>query len=181
MSTTPKRSSEIPVLESVRLRLRPHSEADFEACSALWSDPVVVRHTTGRPQTSEEVWWRLLRYVGHWAVLGFGYWVIEEKLTGAFIGEIGFADFRRTIVPSMTVPEAGWALTTSSHGKGYATEALQVITAWGDLHFRDGKTACIISPENTASVRVAEKCGYKQAATAQYHNAPLLVFERQRP
>jgi RimJ/RimL family protein N-acetyltransferase len=181
MSIAPKPGYEIPTLESERLRLRAHRESDFDNCRSLWADPVVVRYTTKKPQSSEEVWWRMLRYAGHWTMLGYGYWVIEDKLTGEFIGEIGFADFRRTIKPPVTVPEAGWVLKTGSHGKGYATEAVRTIIAWADLHLEGDKTACIISPENTASVRVAEKCGYQHTATANYHDSPILVFERRRP
>ena len=41
--------------------------------------------------------------------MGFGYWVAEEKATGAFLGEIGFADYQRDLEPRLDgVPEAGW-------------------------------------------------------------------------
>src|SRR2546430_16347009 len=40
---------------------------------SLWSDPVIPRFTAGKRLSEEEVWARLLRYVGHWAWLGFGY------------------------------------------------------------------------------------------------------------
>ena len=68
---------------------------------------------------------RLLRYAGHWWLLGFGYWVLQEKATGAFVGELGFAQWKRELEPAIQVPEAGWVLATAAHGKGYATEALK--------------------------------------------------------
>jgi RimJ/RimL family protein N-acetyltransferase len=51
----------VPILETERLRLRGHRLDDFPASAAMWADPVVTRHTTGKPQTREEVWLRLLR------------------------------------------------------------------------------------------------------------------------
>ena len=50
---------------------------------------VIARFIGGRPYTREEVWARILRYVGHWTLKGYGFWAIEEKLSGDFIGEAG--------------------------------------------------------------------------------------------
>lgn len=55
----------VPILETERLRLRAHRLDDFAASAAMWADPIVTRYTVGKPQTSEEVWSRLLRYIGH--------------------------------------------------------------------------------------------------------------------
>ena len=99
----------------------------------MWADPQVVAHISGTPSTAEQSWSRLLRYTGHWQHLGFGYWVVESKADGAFIGEVGFADYYRDTTPSITgLPEAGWALKTAAHGKGYATEAVSAMLHWAD-------------------------------------------------
>jgi RimJ/RimL family protein N-acetyltransferase len=87
----------IPTLETGRLILRPHRREDFDSCAALWANPDVVRYIGGKPFTREEVWARLLRYAGHWQWLGFGFWALEEKETGAFAGELGFAEFMRDL------------------------------------------------------------------------------------
>src|SRR5437868_14514943 len=114
----PDHLSPVPILETERLRLRGHRDEDLANCAALWADPVVVRHTVGKPLTEEESWRRLLTYVGHWAVIGYGYWVVEEKASGTFVGEIGFADYKRDLEPSLKdVPEIGWVLASQAHGK----------------------------------------------------------------
>jgi RimJ/RimL family protein N-acetyltransferase len=169
----------VPVIETERLKLRGHGIADFAASAAMWADPDVTRHIGGRPLTEEETWSRLLRYVGHWAVLGFGYWVVELRSTGSFIGETGFADYKRDMQPPLEdTPEIGWGLVPQFHGQGYATEAVRAAVAWGDQHFGARQTACIIDPENTASIRVAEKCGYRQSQKATYKGNPTLLFVR---
>jgi RimJ/RimL family protein N-acetyltransferase len=145
----------------------------------MWADPDVTRYIGGQPSTEEESWNRFLRYIGHWALLGFGHWVVEEKATGAFAGEIGFADCRRNMEPSLNgTPEAGWVLVARSQGKGYATEAVRAAVAWGDEHFGSSRTACIIHPENQPSIRVAEKCGYREFQLATYKGHPTKVFIR---
>jgi len=169
----------IPSLETERLILRPHGREDFESCAVLWANPDVVRYIGGKPFTREEVWARLLRYVGHWQWLGFGFWALEEKATGRFAGELGFAEFMRDLdPPTVGIPEVGWVLAPHAHGKGYATEAVRAVVAWGDARFNGGRTICLIDPENAASIRVAEKCGYAQAQQVIYKNHATCLFER---
>ncbi len=170
----------VPTLGTPRLRLRGHRLDDFANCAALWSDPLVTRYIGGRPFSEEESWGRLLRYVGHWALTGFGYWVIEEKSTGAFLGEGGFQENQRDITPSLKgMLETGWVFLPAAHGKGYATEAVQAMHAWKDANLPDRKVCCIIDEPNVASLRVAQKCGYREIARSTYHGASILVFLRE--
>ena len=179
MSSHRNAAPEIPVLETERLILRGHRLTDFEACVAMWGDEGVTRFIGGKPFTQEETWSRLLRYAGHWAHLGFGFWAIEEKASGAFMGELGFAEFKRDIKPPLTgMPEAGWALASAAQGKGYAREALGAALAWGDAHFSGRTVCCIISPQNAPSIRVAEKCGFREAARTTYKGSPTIIFKR---
>lgn len=174
----------VPGLDTERLTLRGHTVADFADSAAMWADPDVTRYIGGRPSTEEEVWHRLLRYAGLWALLGYGYWVVRERDSGRFAGEVGLADFRRELTPSFgDTPEAGWALATWASGRGYATEALRAVLAWADAQsaptaLARRRTVCMITPGNTASVRVAEKCGYRQMADAEFKGKPTMVFER---
>ena len=169
----------VPEIETLRLRLRGHRLDDFDRLAALWADPIVTRFIGGKPSTREESWVRLLRNVGHWATLGYGYWVVEEKASGRIVGEIGFSELKRDIAPPFEgVPEAGWVLSPVAHGKGIATEAVRAVLAWGDVRFGAGPTTCIINPENSASIRVAEKCGYREIARTTYKGSPTIVFRR---
>ncbi len=168
----------VPVLETERLKLRGHRLEDFAASAAMWADPIVTRYF-GHSFIEEESWTRFLRYVGHWDLLGFGYWLVEEKASGNFVGEIGFADYKRDIQSSVELaPEIGWVLAAASHGKGYATEAVRAATEWGDRNFEASQTTCIIHPENLPSIRVAEKCGYREFERTAYKGQPSVVFVR---
>jgi RimJ/RimL family protein N-acetyltransferase len=170
---------EVPILATERLKLRGHRPGDFSHCAAMWADPEIARYI-GKPLTEEECWTKFLRYVGHWALMGFGYWVVEEKATGDFVGEIGFADYKRELEPSLKgVPEIGWVLASRVHGKGYATEAVRAAIAWGDAHFVPARTACLINPENLASVRVALKCGYREFQLTTYKGHATMMFVRE--
>ncbi|MGD0893506.1 MAG: GNAT family N-acetyltransferase [Terracidiphilus sp.] len=171
--------SGVPVIETARLRLRGHTVEDAEKLTTLWRDEDVTRYIGGKPQTAEESWGRLLRYAGHWRLLGFGYWVLEEKATGEFVGEAGLSEYKREIVPPLdSVAEAGWVLAASKHGMGLATEAVQAVLGWGREHFGVLPVTCMIHPENRASIRVAEKCGFTQREVGMYKGNATLIFER---
>jgi RimJ/RimL family protein N-acetyltransferase len=170
---------DVPNLTTARLTLRGHRLDDFSDCITLWSDPGVTRYIAARPFTEEEVWTRLLRYVGHWAMMGFGYWMVRETATDRFIGEVGFAEHRRDMTPSVAgTPEIGWVLTPAAHGQGFATEAVRAAIEWGDAHFGGKRTVCLIHPDNAPSLRVAEKVGYREHVRTTYKDAPTILLER---
>lgn len=167
--------------ETSRLTMRGHTVEDFSSTLQLWSDPRVTRFI-GQPLTAEESWGRLLRYAGHWALLGYGYWVIEEKHTGCFVGEIGFSNYMRAIVPSLDdAPELGWVISPERSGCGYATEAATGALAWAKLRWTSQRVVCIIRPDHQASIRVALKCGFHKAGMAEYKNEATLIFEQFLP
>lgn len=168
-----------PILETARLVLRPHGADDLDAVFAMWSDPDIVRHITGKPSTREESWARILRYAGLWPLKGYGYWAVVEKSSDRYIGDVGIADFVRDMTPPIyEAPEAGWALIPAAHGKGYATEAMQAALAWVDANLDVVSTMCMLDEKNNASMRVAEKCGYREYARAEYKGSPSLLCRR---
>jgi RimJ/RimL family protein N-acetyltransferase len=171
-----------PALRTPRLRLRAHHADDFDTCRAIWSDPEVVRHIGGKPATGEEAWRRLLVYAGLWSLLGYGYWAIEEQASGQYIGDIGFAEFRRDIDPPLRgMLESGWVLARAAQGQGYASEALAAIEAWRHAHLPERRTVCIIAQDNAASLRVAEKAGYRRWRETTYHGEATLVLRGRPP
>jgi RimJ/RimL family protein N-acetyltransferase len=63
-----------PTIETERLILRAHRKDDYLALAAMWAESQVGQFILGRPATAEESWHRLLRYAGHWSLMGFGFW-----------------------------------------------------------------------------------------------------------
>jgi RimJ/RimL family protein N-acetyltransferase len=172
----------LPTIDTERLTLRVHRVEDFSDSAAMWGDPNVMRYIGGRTLSTEEVWTRLLRYAGHWSLMGFGYWVIREKASGRFAGEVGFADYKRDLKPSLEgAPEIGWSLAPWAWGKGFATEAVRAVVAWGATRFGSARTVCLINPENLQSIRVAQKCGYQESGPTTYNGLPTLIFDSYGP
>ena len=175
----PRASSKLPVLETERLLLRPHRLEDLEDCVAMWSNPVVTRYIGGKPSTREETWSRLLRYAGHWTLLGL--WLLGDR------GEILQPLYRRGRLRRFQARHhavAEWrsgdrlGLAPAAHGKGYATEILQALIEWGDAKLKSKSTACLIHPDNSPSIYVAKKFGYSEFARTNYKGQPTILFRR---
>lgn len=176
----PKASDEV-ILETPRLLLRRHRADDFDAYFDFCADPEMARYSGRPPAGPEEAWARLLRNAGHWSELGYGFFAIEEKATGRLAGEAGLGDFRRRLGPEFdSDPEAGWAIARPLQGRGYASEAAEAALGWIERRFAIARTVCIIHHDNLASIRVAEKLGYRPFGERSYRGYRGLVFERPR-
>jgi RimJ/RimL family protein N-acetyltransferase len=172
-------NAEFPTLETPRLFLRRSRREDFPAFCSMLADPGVTRFLGARALSEEEAWSKFVRNAGFWPLFGFGFWILEEKSTGSFAGEVGLTHFfRDTAPPSENLREAAWVLPTSAQGKGYATEAIRAVLAWGAPRFTDPRTICLIHPENRPSLRVAEKSGFRESSRVTYKNEPAFILLR---
>ena len=179
MPSQPSVLPAVPVLETSRLRLRGFRADDFDPWLAMSRLPAFHRYLSPEPMPAEEVWKLLLRSAGHWVVLGYGFWAVEEKDSGRFVGGVGFLNLKRDLDPPLgDAPEIGWVLDPAVHGLGYASEAVLAALEWSEHHFGPVRTVCIIHPENQPSLRVAAKFGYREYARSTYHGAPIVLLER---
>ena len=143
---------EIPELETERLRLRAPCIDDLDGLAAFYASDRAK--FVGGPMTREQAWRALATEVGHWCLLGFGRWALEEKATGAYVGNVGL--WEPEGFPEL---ELGWDLLAGATGKGYATEAGAAARAYA--YETMGKTTLIslIAPGNDGSKKVAARLG----------------------
>lgn len=164
----------VPLLGTPRLLLREHRREDLDLYAAMWSVPEVVRFIGGVPLTREQSWARILQYRGMWALLGFGFWIIEERATGRLIGEAGLQDMRRDIEPPLAgTLECGWLLLPEAQGRGLAGEAVRAVLEWAARERPGMPVSCIIAPDNGASLRLAGKLGFARQSTANYRGKEI--------
>jgi RimJ/RimL family protein N-acetyltransferase len=168
------------VIETERLTLRPWRSADIAPNTAMLADPGTARFITsdGKPVTDAFVGWRNAAIMaGHWALHGFGMFVVEEKLTGRFVGRVG--PWSPTGWPGF---EIGWGISSDFRGKGYAAEAARASIDWAFATFEIDRVIHCIDRENTASQRVARRLGAEIEREIDLfgHVADLWVTSRQR-
>jgi RimJ/RimL family protein N-acetyltransferase len=161
-----------------RLTLTPIGVGDYAELKSLWADPAFTRHIFPGGLNGEDVWYRLLRDIGHWQALGYGNWTIRLKATGEHVGNVGVLDFRRTVEPPIDAPELGWGVHPRFQGQGLAFEALQAALAWCDETLNAPRTACMISPENAPSLALAARVGYAEYVRATYRGESVILLQR---
>lgn len=146
-----------PMIETKRLILRTWREADVAPNTAMLSDPEAARYITPdrKPVTSELNGWRNAAIMaGHWALHGFGMFVVEEKASGRYVGRVG-----PWYPPTWPGFEVGWGIAREFRGKGYAVEAARASIGWVFENLEVDSIVHCIKPDNVASQSVARKLG----------------------
>ena len=170
---------EAPRIETERLILREFRAGDLDPYAATLADEEVMRHMGGKPMIREDSWRRLMSGVGMWAMLGMGPWAVERKSDGAMVGHCGFFEFQRDMQPSIRgEPEMGWIFDRSVHGQGIAFEACARALEWADEILGAPSYPAIISIENIASMKLAEKLGFERLDDAVYRDEPIAFYRR---
>lgn len=161
----------IPVLTTERLRLRAPQLADFAAYAAFYASARSV-HEDG-PYGEILAWKGFAANTGLWALRGYGAWSVEDRATGAYLGEVGF--FHPANYPEA---EIGWMLVDGAEGKGVAFEAARVARDWGFATAGFATLVSYIAPANARSIRLAERLGARHDAAAPVPagEGPCLVY-----
>jgi len=164
-------------LETDRLILRTYRLTDFEDHFKLCADPDVMRYLIGgKPLTKFEAWRHMAFLVGHWELLGYGYFVAEEKASARFVGRIGF-----TNPEGWPGFEIGWTIAPEFQGRGFATEGGRFLLDYAFNEMDKDHVISVINPENKPSIRVAERLGEKLEGKTEVGGMPALIYGIDRP
>lgn len=159
-------------LETDRLLLRMWRESDFERHAEMCADPEVMRFLGDRrPMSRFDAWRYLAMIVGHWHLRGYGHWAVEEKASGELVGRVGF--FNPEGWPGF---ELGWTLGRAWWGRGYATEGARRALRHAFTEMGREHVISVIDPQNSASIRVAERLGERPEGTAQVFGREVIVY-----
>ena len=158
-------------LETERLILRMWRNEDFEAYARICADPEVMRFLGGKTFTPLEAWRHMAFLVGHWHLLGYGHWAVEEKASGDVIGRLGFLNPEGW--PGF---EIGWTIAREHWGKGYAVEGARRALEYAFTELDRDHVISLIHPENLASIKVAERIGEKLEGKTELLGIDVLVY-----
>ena len=159
-----------PVIETERLTLRTWRESDIAPNTAMLGDPDAGRFITAdhKPITDELSGWRNAAVMaGHWALHGFGYFVVEEKSSGLFAGRVG-----PWCPPGWPGFEVGWGIAKEFRGKGYAVEAARASIDWAFDSFEVDDILHCIESTNVPSQAVARSLGARKDREIELFGKP---------
>lgn len=147
-----------------RLILRYPTERDATPLHAYFGDEASVRYTTGRAFTEAETWRTVAGVAGHWALRGYGPYVIQQRSAD------GMADAQGTDGAVLGLcglwypgdwPEAEikWALVPAARGQRIASEAARAVLAMARAHRPDLRPISLIRAANAPSIALARALG----------------------
>lgn len=150
-------------IKTKRLTLCPMSDAEIEALiERTPSDELRAAYgemlSGGKSDPGNRVW--------------YAPWSMVLKDAQEYVGDLGF----KGPVKKHAV-EIGYGVLPEYEGQGYTTEAVQAMTQWAfqqkDVVFVEAET----DPENKASQRVLEKCGFVPDGTTGGERPALCAGE----
>lgn len=142
----------IPVLTTDRLTLRAPRESDAAALEAFGKSE--RSRFTGGPFDEYGAWRAVMAGVGHWAFKGYGYWSVDRRADGAFVGRAGVI-----FPPGAAEPELAYHFFDGFEGQGYATEAVLAARAHCQGVMGMPPLASFIDPDNARSIALARRVG----------------------
>ena len=147
------------VLTDGVIRLEPIDEGHLAGLAALGQDPDVARNTRVPEPWQEgfERTWVEAYERGRSDGTRDGFAVVDVE-TGEFLGIAGLV----SIEPESKQGEIGYALAPEARGRGIATRALGLVTRYALDELGLERVQLDIATDNEASMRVAERCGYRR-------------------
>ena len=164
------------MIETDRLILRAFLETDREPWAAMNADPEVMRHFPAT-LSREEADAVIERVNGKIAETGVGFWALERKSDGAFLGFAGLNQIAHEHLPIFGRWEVGWRLARHAWGQGYASEAGAAALAHGFGRMGLPQILAYTAITNTPSEAVMQRLGMRRAADMDFDH-PLIAADR---
>lgn len=143
---------DVPVLQTEDLILRGYRETDFYAFAAFAASDRAK--FVGGPQSRYDSWRSFMAAIGHWALRGYGMWMVEHRDSQQVAGRVGVI-----LNDGWHEPELGWHIYDGFEGKGFAYQACIAARAYAARHFGLNPLMSYIDKANTRSVHLAERLG----------------------
>ncbi|RBI76016.1 N-acetyltransferase [Roseovarius sp. TE539] len=160
------RHADTPVLETERLRLRAFDARDVARGVNYLTQVRTVY--MGGPYSRAAAWDHCAGLIGHWAIHGFGLFVLCLEGDDQAIGDCGL------LMPGgYPEIELGWGIWDPAlEGRGYAREAARAVRAHAYGTFGLSTLVSYIDPENARSIALAERLGCTLDAGAAIPDLP---------
>jgi RimJ/RimL family protein N-acetyltransferase len=164
------------ILETPRLRLREFLLDDLDDLAAMVADEEQMRFYPATRTRAEAGAW-IARNLSLYEEHRFGIWLIEARETSAFLGYCGI---RPLELGDTSVTEIGWHTKKTSWNTGIATEAATAVRDLAFARFAQTRLVALITSDNLASRRVAEKIELRERGEIVFDGDVYLIYANDR-
>ncbi|MDE3252735.1 MAG: GNAT family N-acetyltransferase [Bacteroidota bacterium] len=149
-----------PMIETERLWIRQWITADLAPFCRLNGDPVAMEFFPAT-LTEEQSRDQMNRIRQHINQKGYGFFALERKDTGEFIGFTGLwhPSFTASFTPCT---EIGWRILPQHWNQGFATEAAKACLQFGFTRLDLSEIVSFTSVHNHRSEKVMQKIGMQK-------------------
>ncbi|HEY5602819.1 MAG TPA: GNAT family N-acetyltransferase [Gammaproteobacteria bacterium] len=158
--------------DTARLRLRQWRASDREPFAALNADPRVMEFFPSLLDraASDALAQRCESIITE---QGWGFWAVELKTNGEFIGFVGL-NMPAYELPFSPCVEIGWRLAFQHWGKGFAAEAARAALQAGFEMLGFAEIVAFTAVQNVRSRAVMQRLGMREdAKTFDHPNIPV--------
>ncbi|QLI80708.1 GNAT family N-acetyltransferase [Chitinibacter fontanus] len=163
--------SAVQILQTPRLILRDWRDSDLPAFAALGADPEVMRYfpaPLSAAESSDFVAQIRARLHQH----GWGFWALELRETGEFIGMAGL-NIPRVALPFMPCVEIGWRLARPFWRQGLAFEAASAALEFGFSTLQLAEIVAFTTLSNLRSQVLMQRLGMQLDAVSEFDHPAL--------
>ncbi|WP_338525024.1 GNAT family N-acetyltransferase [Pseudomonas batumici] len=161
------------IFETQRLIGRPLSRQDLPALTEILGDPEVMKYSVrgvcDERATRNFIDWCLGCYASH----GMGPWALIEKGSNELVGFCGVGP---EVVDEVEEASLGYRLARRYWNQGLASEASQAVLNYVFAQKQPASVVVIIEPGHRASLRVAEKVGFKDFDVLEFHGRTVRLY-----
>ena len=145
-----------PVLADELVTLRPWTSEDIPSLLAAGSDPLVTRFRYSLPVDVDQARdWLDSNEQGREQGIGIEL-AIADPLADTPMGSISLWEIKRRHRTAMI----SYWLGAEGRGRGLASAAVRLVAGWAFGELSLARVGVLIEPDNDASHRLAERCGF---------------------
>ena len=163
-------------LETQRLRLRGWRDTDLDPLAEMCADPLVMRYfpsLLSRDECAAAIARCRLHILRH----GFGFWALERKTDGRFIGLTGLS-WSPLQLPFCPAVEIGWRLVWDQWGQGLALEAAQASLTFAFERLELPDVVAYTAAVNEPSLRLMRSLGMQPSPQDDFDHPKLPAGHR---
>ena len=165
------------IFETERLVARPLVKSDISALAKILSDPEVMRYSIrgvcDESATAKFIGWCQSCYDDY----GVGPWALVNKTDSELVGFCGVSPEEVGGVVEMSL---GYRLAQRHWNRGLATEAARAAIEYVFSAGISESIVAIIQADHSASLKVAEKSGFRESIETNFHERIVRIFRLNR-